>query len=119
MSEKTAQTQQDALQAWTYATTCLLHEAAPGPEHVDFGSGTETVRMPRTEAVQRVFAQNMLRHCDADLERLQAAGRFCARTAADFQQSCPGYAHQQSRAADLCRRAVRMVIEDGGTVPPR
>ena len=106
-----AQAEQDRLNAWSYASNCLLYEADPGPALLDVGSESEPRLVPRSEAWQHTYAQQVLVKLDGDHARLTATAERCREDLAGESAKRPGSGHARalSRAADLCDQAARMV----------
>ena len=110
------QVEEDAFQAWIYASNCLLYENDPGPAELNTGTTDEPRMVPRAQAWQHAYALNVIVQCEADHARLTAAASQCRASIADAaarlgaQRAC-----EWSRAADLCDQAARMV-EDAGAI---
>ena len=108
------QVEEDAFQAWIYASNCLLYENDPGPAELNTGTAEEPRMVPRAQAWQHAYALNVLVQCEADHARLTAAARQCRAGIADTaarlgaQRAC-----EWSRAADLSEQAARMVGDAG------
>ena len=106
--------EEDAFQAWIYASNCLLYENDPGPSELNMGTADEPRMVPRAQAWQHAYALHVLVQCEADHARLTAAARQCRASMADAaarlgaERTC-----EWSRAADLCDQAAQMA-EDAG-----
>ncbi|MFC5833152.1 hypothetical protein [Nonomuraea insulae] len=112
MKQRT-QVEQDAFQAWIYASNCLLYENDPGPAELNVGSAGEPRMIPRAEAWQHGYALNVVVDCAGDHARLLAAAQHCRddmRRKAHFGAKRVG---ELARAADLCEQAARMVEQAG------
>jgi hypothetical protein len=77
------QVEEDAFQAWIYASNCLLYENDPGPAELNTGTADEPRMVPRAQAWQHAYALHVLVQCEADHARLAAAGRQCRAGMAD------------------------------------
>jgi hypothetical protein len=110
------QVEEDAFQAWIYASNCLLYENDPGPAELNTGTAEEPRMVPRAQAWQHAYALHVLVQCEADHARLTAAARKCRAGITDAAARLGAYrAREWSRAADLCEQAARMV-EDAGAI---
>jgi hypothetical protein len=106
--------EQDAFQAWIYASNCLLYENDPGPAELNVGTAAEPHFVPRSVAWQQGYAMNVLVDCDGGHARLLAAARECEAEAARRAPDSPHRAREWARAADLCTMAAAMVEGAGG-----
>lgn len=110
------QVEEDAFQAWIYASNCLLYENDPGPAELNTGTAEEPRMVPRAQAWQHAYALHVLVQCEADHARLTAAARKCRAGITDAAARLEAYrAREWSRAADLFEQAARMV-EDAGAI---
>jgi hypothetical protein len=114
-TKKPATPEDDRYQAWMLAANCLIYEADPGPETTQVGSINGPLTVSKQEAVQIIYARNVLTEMDADLARLRAAAEACHRVAAETAETRPKYAAENARGADLCERAAQLVIEAGAS----
>ncbi|MFY9929221.1 MAG: hypothetical protein WAK82_14550 [Streptosporangiaceae bacterium] len=71
------QVEEDAFQAWIYASNCLLYENDPGPAELNTGTADEPRMVPRAQAWQHAYALDVLVQCEADHARLTAASHQC------------------------------------------
>ncbi|MFJ1584190.1 hypothetical protein ACIOC1_12830 [Streptomyces sp. NPDC088197] len=111
-AEDRSQAVEDVVHAWTHGTDCLLREADGGSGET-VGTETGPRMLSHAEAVQIVHAQLVLIALGADLGRLQTTARTCYRTAVDARLERPEDARAYARAADLCERAARLVVDAG------
>lgn len=108
------QVEEDAFQAWIYASNCLLYENDPGPAELNTGTADEPRMVPRAQAWQHAYALHVLVQCEADHARLTAAGRQCRASMADAVAWLGAQrASEWSRAANLCDQAARMAADAG------
>jgi hypothetical protein len=117
-AENRAETADDVVRALAYGRDCLLREADGGSGET-VGTETGPRMLSHTETVQIVHAQFVLTALEADLGRLQTAGRTCYRTAVALQRGRPADARAYARAADLCERAARLVVAAGAATDER
>lgn len=80
---------------------------------MNVGTDSEPEMVAHAKAVQINYAQLLIVECDADFERIRAAGRASQQAAADHQSNHPERARQDARAADLCERAAQVVLDAG------
>jgi hypothetical protein len=118
LAENRAETADDVVRALAYGRDCLLREADGGSGET-VGTETGPRMLSHTETVQIVHAQFVLTALEADLGRLQTAGRTCYRTAVALQRGRPADARAYARAADLCERAARLVVAAGAATDER
>jgi len=108
------QVEEDAFQAWIYASNCLLYEADTGPALLNVGTADEPRLIPRDQAWQHAYALHVLVACDGDHARLQAAARQSREDISRKAGLGAQRVRQLSRAADLCDQAARMIEQAGG-----
>lgn len=113
------QLEHDAQLAWAVGTQCLIRERelAPGEPHTPGSPGP--LWSSRLEFTQAAHAHDVLVELDGDLDRLRAAARACQQEAERHQGDDLDYAAQHARAADLCERAAKLVIELGAASSER
>jgi hypothetical protein len=93
-------------------SNCLLYEADGGPD-VNIGTTDSPLMVSHAEFTQLDYAKYAVLYFDVDVDRLRATAAECQTIARSRHGDDSGRAREYARAADLCERAAKIILDFG------